>query len=276
MDITCPICKSNKIRFLKKNQGVSIFECTNCETAIIPKNIKDNNVYDFKSYNERKKYFKKRFNKLINKITNFKKTGEALDIGGGYGLFAHLLEERGFVVEIIEPYLKVKYTKKNKVYRTTFENFITKQKKKYDLILLMDVLEHFKKPDVVLLQIKKILKNNGIVVIQTPNYKSLMARITTNWAWWMVEDHKLIFSKNSLNKLLQKTGYKILYTKTYEDLMDFKKNLDGNFVPIKNIYKRRFIKLFFYILFLPTYMITRNLFWYMGYGGLIFTISKKQ
>lgn len=31
----------------------------------------------------------------------------------------------------------------------------------------------------------KILNENGFLIIQTPNYQSLMAKICKNWSWWM-------------------------------------------------------------------------------------------
>jgi len=100
----------------------------------------------------------------------------------------------------------------------------------------MDVLEHFKDPVANLKKAKLLLKEDGILVIQTPNYKSLMARICKDWAWWMIEDHKFFFSPKSLKKILNKSEFETESFKTYEDWEDFKKNLDGNFMEIKSVF----------------------------------------
>ena len=111
---------------------------------------------------------------------------------------------------------------------------------------MMDVLEHFRNPLSNLKKAKSLLKKDGILVIQTPNYKSLMARICRDWAWWMVENHKFFFSPKSIKLLLEKVGIKIEYFFTYEDFKDFKKNLDGNFSNIKNDLPRKIFKAIFF------------------------------
>ena len=140
----------------------------------------------------------------------------------------------------------------------------------------MDVIEHLENPLVNLKKLKLLLAPGGILIIQTPNYKSLMARICKDWAWWMIEDHKFFFSPKSLQKILYKAGFKSEYFMTYEDWYDFKKNLDGNFTGIKNNPLKKLIKGLFFSLFFPFYFLFRKMIWRLGYGGLMFVIAKKD
>jgi len=257
-----------------------IYECKKCLLAKIINNQIFNiyDVYDFNSYKKNEKKYEKRFSGLIEIIKRYIKKGLILDVGGGFGLFSKLLYKTGqYKIEVIEPsvipyYLfNINYI----LYKTSYEKFLNKTHKKYDGIIMLDILEHFKSPLNNLKKTLKILNENGFLIIQTPNYQSLMAKICKNWSWWMLEDHKYLFSQKSIKIILEKSGYKIVYFKTYEDFFDFKKNLDGNFTGIKNIIIRRTIKLVFFSLFFPFYFFTRFLIWGLGYGGLIFLIAKK-
>ena len=76
--------------------------------------------------------------------------------------------------------------------------------------------------------------------------------------------------------ILIDAGYSISYSNTYEDFIDFKKNLDGNFLNIKYMPLRRISKLLFYLIFIPIYSIIKPLMWRLNLGGLIFVIATKQ
>ena len=258
-----------------------IYECKNCRLAIIenkkiPKDLSE--IYNFKNYHLEEKKHKKRFTNLMAITRKFMKKGKVLDVGGGFGLFSKLLAKTGqYKIEVIEPSVIPHYLSNINyiLYKTSYEKFLNKTHKKYDGIIMLDILEHFKSPLNNLKKTLKILNENGFLIIQTPNYQSLMAKICKNWSWWMLEDHKYLFSQKSIKIILEKSGYKIVYFKTYEDFFDFKKNLDGNFTGIKNIIIRRTIKLIFFSLFFPFYFFTRSLIWDLGYGGLIFLIARK-
>lgn len=275
----CQLCKKKNIQKIKTVKGVDIFECKECQFAFVDQrkvvNLNPQEEYDLKSYRENENRFRERFRKFVGKIHEYKKSGRVLDVGAGYGLLSSMLYEKEYEVDIVEPmnklyYLKEKRIKHNKI---TIEEFFSMAKTKYDIVLLMDVIEHLKDPLQILSRLRSILNKKGIVVIQTPNYESLMAKLCINWSWWMVSDHKFFFSPRSIRSMLQKAGFSILHLSTYEDIYDFKKNLDGNFTSIENPFIRKITKGFFFAFFFPLYMLFRKIIWLLGYGGLIVTIS---
>lgn len=277
----CPICQRTLKRKIKKIKKVNIFECENCQLAILEKNISlsSEKLYSLENYQKEVPRLKKRFHYLSAIITKYIKKGEVLDVGSGFGLFSSILAKKGdyhflLLDKYVFPYLfkdRVDFNYKKEDYL----RFLKIYKKKFDLILMLDIIEHFKDPNLVLKKTNKILRKNGYLVIQTPNYQSLMAKICQYWSWWMVEDHKLIFSPKSIRKVLNKTNFKVVYFKTYEDFYDFKKNLDGNFSQIAQHFLRKIGKLFFFFLFIPFYFTLRKLLWGLGYGGAIFLVAKK-
>lgn len=233
-----------------------------------------------KNYQKEAKRLKKRYQRLALKISSFISKGQVLDIGSGFGLLSSILNKLGdynfhLIDKEIGPYY-FQSSKNFKFEKIDFLRFIGKKRKKYDLVLMFDILEHFKEPLSILIKIRDVLKDNGYLVIQTPNYQSLMAKICQNWSWWMIEDHKVVFSPKSIRKLLTLAGFEIEYFKTYEDGYDFKKNFDGNFEKIKNSFIRRLVKLFLYVPLFLLYFFLRKIFWFFGWGGLIFLIAKKR
>lgn len=279
----CHLCGSGELFLIKKIKNGRIFECPKCKIAITSGKNFDNRaireIYNFEQYKLSEPRFRTRIERLVEIITRFKKKGNLLDIGAGFGLFSSILSEKGkFKVIAVEPVLPLKYLNSKKViyYKGKIEEFLKINKFKYDLILLIDVLEHFNSPYLNLKKLNTILNNGGYIVIQLPNYKSLMAKICNHWAWWMIEDHRFHFSPHSIRLLLKKTGYKIDFFTTYEDFYDFKKNLDGNFIWIKNSIVRKIMKLIFFTFFTPLYFIVRKIFWHFGYGGLIFLIASSE
>ena len=281
----CHICNRKINRVYKFVKNLEIIECRICQLGVINKStnlewLKQNNkdLYNFESYKKEEEKLRGRFKRLAKIINIYKKSGKVLDIGAGFGLISSILVNSGrFNFDLIEPFLHIKYFDKSKfkLIKSTFEKF-KPEEKKYDVTIMMDVLEHFKDPLTNLKKANFLLNDGGILVIQTPNYKCLMAMICHDWAWWMIEDHKFFFSTKSLKKILNKTSFKVEYFITYEDWYDFKKNLDGNFSRIKNSLLRKSIKGIFFSVFFPVYFLFRKIIWKMGYGGLMFVVATKR
>ncbi len=275
----CQLCGRKNIKRLKRVERIDIFECKDCRLGFVDqkqtKKLNPQEKYNLEGYKENEKKLRSQFERIADKIYKYKKEGKVLDIGAGYGLLSSILYENGYEIEIIEPENTPDYLrgKKFKHYKTTIEKFLGKQKGKYDIILLMDVIEHLKDPLRILKRLKFFLNRGGIVVIQTPNYKSLMAKICKNWSWWMVSDHKFFFSPKSIHALLKKARFAVSELETYENLQDFKKNLDGNFSSIQNHIARKIIKGLFYTCFFSIYILSKKVIWLLGRGGLILTIS---
>lgn len=92
-----------------------------------------------------------------------------LDVGPGAGIMGSILKERGFeqlfAVEIDEDarkHIKPIY-KQVEAELTPFEG------EKFDLILLLDVLEHMSDPVAFYARVSKLLNADGIILISVPN-----------------------------------------------------------------------------------------------------------
>ncbi|MDO8658652.1 MAG: class I SAM-dependent methyltransferase [Candidatus Levybacteria bacterium] len=285
----CIVCNTKQLKLLKEIGKGKIFECESCKLASTELKIlrtTENqdiliNYYNLEKYILLKNQQKRKFFYIIKILKKFVKSGDILDVGAGFGLFDSLLMEKGsYKMDIIEPDLHLYFINNQKekvnVHKTNYQNFLSKNNKIFNCILFIDSLEHFNNPNQILKKTKKILSRNGHIIINLPNYKSLMAKICKHWSWWMIEDHKYHFSPDSIEKILEKNGFEMIYLTSYESFSDFKKNLDGNFIYIKNPVKRKLIKLIFFAFFVPFYVTFRKFLWFFKYGGLILIVARNR
>ncbi|MCS7092815.1 MAG: class I SAM-dependent methyltransferase [Patescibacteria group bacterium] len=281
-DCRCPVCFFDQSQLLVLVRSIPIYQCQHCQIGYLDKRglkkqrkLKSNTFYDFSQYLIQEERLRRRFRKIISLVKKINQNGQVLDVGAGFGLLARELYLHGYQVTAVEPKSRLEYLKglKVKIFRTSLENF--SKKDNYQVIFLIDVLEHFSNLNKALAKIKDLLADGGVVVIQTPNYRSLMTRICRNWSWWFIEEHKLFFNPISLAFLLKKNSFEVIHLETYEDLFEFKKNFDGNFASIKSSWLRKILKLVVYSFFFPCYLVFRPILYRLGFGGLILILAKK-
>ncbi len=151
-------------------------------------------------------------------VLKYHKSGRLLDIGCSTGDFLAEISDYGrntqwelFGVEISE-------FAANLAKRKKYLNILNSSLEKanfpdhyFDVITLWDVLEHLYDPFNSLLEIYRILKPGGILLIRVPNYDSIDRKIfKSNWAGWDAPRHLFIFNKKTIKFYLQKTGFTII------------------------------------------------------------------
>lgn len=160
----------------------------------------------------------------LNKIRKyFKRIGKIhpptlLDCGCAMGYFMEEARKMGFDpygVDISEyAAQKAKMYFGNKVKTGPVEKVDTlfdKTDPKFDVITLFDLIEHLKNPRLVLQKLKNILKDDGIIVLQTGNSSSRWARLQgKNWHFFAPPQHLHFFSKETMTSLLGQAGFKVI------------------------------------------------------------------
>ena len=136
--------------------------------------------------------------------------GDALDVGCGTGEFLLALRDRGWSVlgqEVnanaagiaIEAGLDVRTCSLD---RCGFEA------ESFDLVTLWDVVEHLPDPVSTLREIRRILRPGGLLVLSTPDLKSLDSRLFAGW-WHGLEipRHLVLFGPETMRQALQRAGF---------------------------------------------------------------------
>uniref|UniRef100_A0A7C4R5B1 Class I SAM-dependent methyltransferase n=1 Tax=candidate division CPR3 bacterium TaxID=2268181 RepID=A0A7C4R5B1_UNCC3 len=264
MLVSCDICLSTKTyKLLTVNNKFNLYRCRFCRTVFVfPKPSRfdvsqyNKNRYSYseeqsRAYLAKEQILRDRAKKCIDTILKYKENGYLLDIGCSYGFYLHEFKKKGFNVKGIDPAIKaIRYARKKlhlDVIHSDFYNYDFRGNR-YDIVILIDVIEHFLNPQEAIIKIKKILKKDGVLVIQTPNYESLMSILTYNkWFWLLIPEHLHLFNPYSISYFLNINGFKLLKIKTWDDFDEFIKNI--LFVlKLKNKGKTKYLYFFLYYL----------------------------
>ena len=126
--------------------------------------------------NKTKKYDENYFKKFYLNKLSLDRTSPLLDVGCGDGKYLHILKKTGYYnlcgVDISEEQIKIaKKSGLSNVQCANALDFLKNKKEKYDVILLIDVLEHLELKDSIELinLIYQALKTKGKLFIQVPN-----------------------------------------------------------------------------------------------------------
>ena len=141
-----------------------------------------------------------------------------LDIGCGTGILLDEARKMGWEtcgVEVSKwaaQYAKEKFNLK--IHNTTLEE-VKFSACSFDVVIMQDVIEHLVNPRQALTKVRKILKPDGILYINTPDIKSISSRLLKTKWWGMNSFHLYYFSKKSLDRLLVKSGFRAIKYSRY-------------------------------------------------------------
>ena len=153
------------------------------------------------------------------KLTLLKSTtdiGCHLDVGCGTGEFLNACQQAGFKTEGVEPSKLAREQAINNYNLSVSENTNLEQFKDdtFDSISMWHVLEHVPNLIKTITEFKRILNKNGKIIIAVPNHKSWDASYYGEfWAAWDVPIHLWHFSKETIELLFNKNGFKLIKTK---------------------------------------------------------------
>ena len=82
----------------------------------------------------------------------------------------------------------------------------------FDVITLWDVIEHVPNPKEELLQVHRLLKPRGVVVIHTIDIESPFARIMGHRWPWLMEMHLYYFSPRTLRRMVEDIGFEVIHS----------------------------------------------------------------
>lgn len=146
---------------------------------------------------------------------------EVLDIGCATGYFAERLKEKkckviGIEIEPSAAKLAEKFCQKVFVGDVMNIASFPIHKNAFDVILMLDVLEHLKDPKIALSSVKNYLKNEGRLIISTPNIahisiraKILVGKFDYQEFGILDKTHLHFFTKKSLIKIIKKAGLSV-------------------------------------------------------------------
>jgi len=135
-----------------------------------------------------------------------------LDYGCGTGEFLNYMKNKMWSIAGVEPNDKARQ-KANRLLNgdEVTANIETIENRSFEAITLWHVLEHIHDLSDTIQKLKSQLSENGLLIIAVPNPNSHDCKHYKNyWAGYDVPRHLWHFTKDTMNSLLQKNGFKII------------------------------------------------------------------
>lgn len=230
----CPFCKSDKTEKLfsldKRVCGdrFSVVSCKDCGiawTSPLPDEAEIAQFYpeEYHGKSGRQRFMpviellvrlsrKKRAKEIVR--LNLGKPGKILDIGCGRGWMLSILKDWGWEACGTELSLESSSFAREKLHL----NVATKKVSDcafpadhFDVVTLWHVLEHLHDPLSTMKEINRVLKNNGALIVEVPNFGGFQARLFGN-KWFHLDSprHLFHFSAKSLRRSLEDAGFKVV------------------------------------------------------------------
>jgi len=137
------------------------------------------------------------------------RNSDILELGCGVGGNFELLSKFGKVFAMDSEEVALEMATRNRmieVEKGYLPHTIPFGSKKFDIILMLDVLEHIDDEISTLETIKSRLKDNGNILLTVPAYNFMWSRIDID------SKHKRRYIKYKLNELIRNTGFSIQYS----------------------------------------------------------------
>jgi hypothetical protein len=210
----CPLCHHEKVDLYEKVRNRTYYQCYFCYLVFVPRTElisfhlekeRYENHHNSEENSDYVKYLEAIAEKISSKVI---RGSTGLDFGCGESLLMEkILDQLGFSVSSYDLFFHAN--------ESVFD-------KKYDFILLSEVIEHLRDPYEELRKINGLLRKNGSLFIKT---KLLTNEVTDFKNWFYRRDitHIQFFSEKSFSRLDHLFRFEF-QGKIGEDLFQFRHN----------------------------------------------------
>lgn len=137
--------------------------------------------------------------------------GRVLDFGCGVGDFADAAARHGAEVDAVEadPVARALAARRGvRAYGGLADIPRERRSRQYDLIALLDVLEHVRDPLAVLTALRALMRPGGALYLSVPNHRAPQPRLLgARWDQATNPTHLFLFSPRSVRLLLGRAGF---------------------------------------------------------------------
>lgn len=150
------------------------------------------------------------FSRILNRLERLNLTGKRLlDMGAATGLFVSIARKKGWSAEGVEPSRWAVETAERQygVKLHLGELLSYPEKELFDVVTMLDLVEHLPNPREALEKARRLLKPGGILVVVTPNVDSFAACLFSGRWWHYRPPHILFFSGKTLPLFFRQGGF---------------------------------------------------------------------
>ena len=207
---------SKDFQITDSNYGLTldIYSCGQCHFRFCPDIVNASSYYvemEDDTYEATREERSLQAIKLLDDIAKYRAEGAFLDVGAGSGILVEQALKRGYVATGIEPSraLQARAVALNlPVVEGIFPH--DQVAGAYDVVTLVDVIEHVSEPLTLLKAIAKEMRDDGVCVVTTPDVASLAAKVMGRRWWHYRLAHVAYFDRGTLENCVTRAGLEIV------------------------------------------------------------------
>jgi 2-polyprenyl-3-methyl-5-hydroxy-6-metoxy-1,4-benzoquinol methylase len=207
-----------------QKSGYSIYRCGTCDLRFVyplPNSLE--NIYGedyfagaedgfgYVDYDADKQPMVGAFKKYLQLIRRLRPGSKTLfDVGAATGFFLDVARQDGFDVSGVEisEYAAQKAREKGISVETGLLDTVDSSNA-YDVITMLDLIEHVTDPLEILKKAHALLAPNGLIVINTPDAGSLYASMMgCRWHLIVPPEHLYYFNRKNIARILEQAGFR--------------------------------------------------------------------
>lgn len=229
---SCPACFADNVSHCFIKNGYDIWRCKECRTMFVhdvPDTGELTKIYASDNYYEMPidsvRRIQKESQRRLMIIKNYKSRGTFFDIGCARGLLldeARLVGFDTYGIELSHENVKICVDNNHHVIHGYLENILSSAPADgFDVITCLDVIEHVEDPISFLLTASSMLKEDGIMVVTTPNYSGIVASMLKNRDPYMTPpEHLNYFTFQGMYSLFKRSNLIVEKTLTFGHLVE--------------------------------------------------------
>jgi 2-polyprenyl-3-methyl-5-hydroxy-6-metoxy-1,4-benzoquinol methylase len=219
MHTSCPVCGGTTLQQKWMVNGYSVARCPDCtlvfvENIVTPEELTAHYSAPDVSYDGDNTDCLTYYYQILRGLIECRhpQRGKILDIGCSAGQFLDIMEGWDcYGNEISESFSAIARQRHgDRVVTGLFEDYPVRQEF-FDVITLQDVFDHLRDPNAILSKCRAMLKPGGLIVIKVHNISCLYAKVMgAKFYAVMPPTHLFYYSKSTLQRLLGKTGFRMV------------------------------------------------------------------
>lgn len=246
--VNCILCSANNTHLLVKKNSFNVVRCNKCNLVYLdPRldeaeltrlyNVPEDSDINSVAFGQKDighdKHKIKKFKMSIQLLKkNRKDIKNLFDLGCSTGIFLGMVAKEGWIpygCEVNRGLVEKNQKRYGNHVKLQENGRIGFPDRYFDVVALFDVIEHLPDPIATLKEASRVLKDNGLIIITTPNIDGLFPIMTYAllcktigvWEHPTPPRHIFQFSKRTLIKTLEKAGFKCVDSRNFENYIPY-------------------------------------------------------